>query len=330
MDNEKLLYLLKSAGGPVSGQEISKELGVSRAAVWKSIEALRNQGYKISSATRRGYFLEESPDVLRSGEISALLNTKVVGKEFLCLDSIDSTNTECKRRMMNGGHAGLVITSEEQTGGRGRIGRKFESPVGKGLYLSAVLQPKLEPKDAINLTAWVAVAVCDAIEEACGIRPQIKWTNDIILGGKKLGGILTEMEVEAETNLIRYIVVGIGINCNHSLNDFPKELHEIATSLNLQLGKSIERKKLAVALTKALDRLNEDFPIKKEEYLTKYKKDCCTLGRQVKLIYSDDSFEEAYALDIDEDFRLIVRTQDGNTKAVFSGEVSVRGLCGYL
>ena len=330
MDKEQLLYLLKTADGPVSGEAISRELGVSRAAIWKEIEALRKDGYVISSATRRGYKLEESPDILRAGAIKSLINTKVIGSEIVCLESIDSTNTECKRRAMSKVTDGLVITADEQTGGRGRLGRTFISPKGKGLYFSCVLKPSAPAEQVMNLTAWVAVAVCEAIEKTCGAKPQIKWTNDIILGGKKLAGILTEMEIEAETAQIRYVIPGIGINCSHAKEDFPEELQNIATSLAIETGRPVDRTALAANLAQELDKLYASFPAALDEYLEKYRKNCCTLGKHVKLISTTGHTEEGEALDIDDQFRLLVKMPDGEIRAVYSGEVSVRGLCGYV
>lgn len=330
MDKAKLIAMLKEANGPVSGEAISRRLGVSRTAVWKTIEALRKDGYRIDSATRRGYTLTSCPELLSSEELKDLVQTRVIGKQFVCLESIDSTNTECKRRVMNGAEEGMVITADEQTGGRGRYGRTFHSPKGKGLYYSCILKPALEPQEAVNFTAWIAVAVCDAVERAAGVRPQIKWTNDIILNGKKLCGILTEMEIEAESGAIRYIVPGIGINVNHTIEDFDPSIQHIATSLAMELGHEVSRTALAAALTEELDQLYQVFPRDRDRYLAKYKESCCTLNCDVMLLYAGGTAEEAYAMDIDEDFRLVVRMRDGSVRHVGTGEVSVRGLCGYI
>lgn len=269
-------------------------------------------------------------DKLQEGTIKSLMNTKVIGRDLLCLNTIDSTNTECKRRAMQGAVEGFTVISDEQTGGRGRLGRSFLSPKGKGLYFSCILKPSGPIEDIVNLTAWVAVAACDAVEKTCGVRPQIKWTNDLILGGKKLAGILTEMEIEAEDASVRYVIPGIGINCSHGPSDFPGELSDIATSLLMETGQSVDRNALAANLAEALDSMLEGFPQKLPQYLEKYRKDCCTIGREVKLIRADGTTEEGYAVDIDEDFRLLVRTASGEIQSVNSGEVSVRGICGYL
>lgn len=330
MSREKVLsLLLEHAGQPLSGEVMSRMLGVSRAAVWKAIEALRQEGYEISSAPNRGYRLESAPDRLREGELVGPLAGCKVGGTLLCLDTIDSTNTECKRRAMAGAPEGLVALAEEQTGGRGRLGRSFQSPKGCGLYLSALLRPSLEPAEVTDFTAWAAVAVCDGIEAACGIRPRIKWTNDLVLEGKKLCGILTELGLESETNSLQYMVTGIGINVNHRPEDFSEDVRPIATSLAQVLGRPVRRAALAAEVIRALDRMYAAFPQGKREYLDKYRADCMTPGNQVQLI-TPASRQEAFAVDIDDQFRLVVELPDGTRRALSSGEVSVRGMYGYV
>ena len=328
MLRDEVLALLRAQNGaPLSGEAMSRTLGVSRAAVWKAMEALRQEGYAISSAPRRGYVLEDSPDRLSPGELMA--PGRRIGSSLVCLDTVDSTNTECKRQAMAGAPDGLVVISEEQTGGRGRLGRTFQSPKGCGLYLSALLRPKLEPAQVTDFTAWVAVAVCDGIEAACGVRPKIKWTNDIILGGRKLVGILTEMGLESESNALEYLVPGIGINANHRPEDFTPEIRDMATSLAMELGRPVRRTELAIELIRALDRMYAGFPENKGEYLAKYRADCITPGNQVQLI-TPVSRQEAYALEVDDQFRLVVELPDGTRKALSAGEVSVRGMYGYV
>ena len=330
MSREKVLSLLLGQGEkPLSGEAMSRELGVSRAAVWKAIEALRQEGYEITSAPNRGYQLESAPDRVREGELSGPLAGCHIGSTLVCLDTIDSTNTECKRRAMAGAPDGMVILSEEQTGGRGRLGRSFQSPKGCGLYLSALLRPQLPPAEVVDFTAWVAVAVCDGIEAACGTRPQIKWTNDIVLNGKKLVGILTELGLESETNSLQYLVTGIGINVNYRPEDFGEDIRDMATSLAQELGRPVRRSLLAAEVIKAMDRMYANFPHNKQEYLDKYRVDCLTTGHQVQLI-TPVSRQEAFALEIDDEFRLVVELPDGTRKALSTGEVSVRGMYGYV
>jgi len=330
MSREKVLSLLLQQGDrPLSGEAMSRELGVSRAAVWKAIEALRQEGYEIASAPNRGYRLESAPDRVREGELSGPLAGCHIGSTLVCLETIDSTNTECKRRAMSGAPDGMAILAEEQTGGRGRLGRSFQSPKGCGLYLSALLRPQLPPAEVVDFTAWVAVAVCDGIEAACGTRPQIKWTNDIVLNGKKLVGILTELELESETNSLQYLVTGIGINVNYRPEDFGEDIRDMATSLAQELGRPVRRSLLAAEVIKAMDRMYANFPHNKQEYLDKYRADCLTTGHQVQLI-TPVSRQEAFALEIDDEFRLVVELPDGTRKALSTGEVSVRGMYGYV
>ena len=330
MSRERVLSLLRESGEEyLSGEAMSRRLGISRAAVWKAIEALRQEGYEIASAPNRGYRLQAAPDRLREGELAGPLSGCMVGRELLCLDTVDSTNTECKRWAMAGAPEGLVVTADEQTGGRGRLGRSFQSPRGCGLYLSALFRPRLEPARVADFTAWAAVAVCDGIEAACGLRPRIKWTNDIILGGRKLVGILTELGLESESNALEYLVTGIGVNVNHRPEDFTPEIRDMATSLLQQLGRPVLRTQLAVQIIRALDRMYAGFPENKGEYLAKYRADCLTPGNQVQLI-TPVSRQEARALEIDDQFRLVVELPDGSRKALSAGEVSVRGMYGYV
>ena len=205
----------------------------------------------------------------------------------------------------------------------------FQSPKGRGLYVSALLRPQLPPAEVTDFTAWVAVAVCDGIEAACGLRPQIKWTNDIILNGKKVCGILTEMGLESESNALQYLIPGIGINANHAPEDFSEDVRPMATSLAQELGHPVRRSELAVQVIRALDRMYAAFPQGKQEYLDKYRAACLTPGNQVQLI-TPVSRREAKALAIDDEFRLVVEYPDGSREALSAGEVSVRGMYGYV
>lgn len=330
MTKETVLALLKEkAGGYCSGEEMSRALGLSRAAVWKAVEGLRQEGYEISSAPHRGYRLERSLDQIRSGELSGALRGCTVGSNLVCLDSVDSTNTYAKQLAVQGAPHGTVVLAETQTGGRGRTGKRFASPAGKGLYLSALLRPQLPPARVVELTAWTAVALCGAVEEVCGARPGIKWTNDLILQNRKLCGILTEMSMEAESDAVQYVVVGAGFNVSQSAEDFGPELAGVAVSLEQALGRPVRRTDLAAAVIRGLDRLAADFPGKKAEYLERYRRDCLTTGRQIRLIRHGES-RTAFAEEIDDSFALVVRWPDGSREAVAAGDVSVRGLLGYV
>ena len=330
MTREAVLSLLKEAGDSYcSGQSMSRTLGISRAAVWKAIDALRQEGYEISSVPRRGYRLERSPDRLSAGELTGALRGLTLGQNIICLDSVDSTNNYAKKLADRGAPHGTVVLTDCQTAGRGRRGNSFVSPEGKGLYLSVLLRPNLPPVDVINLTAWIAVAVCDAVEQVIGRRPGIKWTNDLILQSKKLCGILTEMSLEAETGELQYVVAGIGINVSQSEDDFGTEVSSLAISLEQALGRKIRRADLAVAVLGALECMMNDFPHQKAAWLERYRADCLTLGREVRLIRRGEA-QIAFAQTIDEDFALVVRHENGTVETVTAGDVSVRGLLGYV
>ena len=327
MLREEVLALLKAQqGAPLSGEAMSQTLGVSRAAVWKAMEALRQEGYVIASAPRRGYTLEDSPDRLSPGEL--MDPNRQVGKVLVCLDTVDSTNNEVKRRAVDAVPDGLAVVAAQQTGGRGRRGRTFVSPPG-GLYLSALLRPCCPLEQVSALTAWSAVAVCDAIQQVCGVRPGIKWPNDVILEGRKLCGILTELELEGETAALRYVVVGIGVNLSQTEADFGPEVAPVAISLAHALGSAPRRAEVAAALLDSLDRLDREFPGKWDSWLERYRADCITVGRQIKVLRGSTE-RTGTAVGVDETFALVVEWEDGTREALSSGEVSVRGLLGYV
>ena len=329
MTNDQVLGLLVAAGDWLSGEEMSRALGVTRAAVWKAVDALRQNGYTISSAPRLGYRLERSPDRLSAAAISALLPVPRPGRgEILCLETVDSTNTYLKKLAAEGAPAGTVVLAHQQTGGRGRRERQFLSPPG-GLYLSILLRPDCPPAQAVDLTAWTAVAVCDAVEQQCGVRPDIKWTNDLLLHGRKMTGILTEMGVEGESGALQYVIAGIGINLRQSRADFDAVgLGEIATSLAMEgLDNGLDRCALAARLIAALDRMGDQFPAARPQWLDRYRANCVTVGRPIRILRGEQSIP-AQALAVEDDFSLRVRYADGREERISSGEVSIRGLMG--
>lgn len=327
MLRDQVLALLKAGDAPCSGEGMSRTLGVSRAAVWKAVEALRQEGYVISSAPHRGYRLEDSPDLLSPGELAGALAGRTVGAALLCLDTVDSTNNELKRRA-DTAPDGLAVLAQEQTGGRGRLGRSFVSPAGKGLYLSVLLRPQCVLADAGMLTAWTAVAVCRELERCCGVRAGIKWPNDIVLEDRKLCGILTELELEAETAALRHVIVGVGINVSQDAADFGPEVAPVAISLAQALGQAPRRSQLAAEVLSALDDLYRAFPAQKADYLARYRALCVTAGRAVRVL-RPGQVRTGTAEAVNEDFALLVRWDNGEQEALSSGEVSVRGLLGY-
>lgn len=327
---ETVLSLLEANGpGYLSGEEMSARLGITRAAVWKQVKKLRTAGYQIEAVTNLGYRLVAKPDALDRARIQQLLGGHPWRDRITVLETVDSTNNLAKREAIRGAPHGSIYLSDEQTGGRGRPGRSFASPRGVGLYLSALLRPDCLPTQVGHVTAMAAVAGCNAVERVCGVRPAIKWTNDLILGERKLCGILTEMGAEWESGTLEYLVVGIGINCNHRGTDFPEDTRQKAVSLWQYLGRRVDRCALAAALIQELCHMSLGILTEKPAWIAQYARDCLTIGRQVRIIRSG-SVRTAEATGIDENGALLVRYDNGETGVVFAGEVSVRGANGYL
>lgn len=327
---DAVLSLLREEEGFLSGQDLSRRLGLTRAAVWKAVDALRGEGYEIEARTGLGYRLTAAPDVLTEAEIRSFLGkTNIVGRELRCFQELDSTNNYLKAQA--DAPDGTAAVADSQTAGRGRMDRSFQSPKGQGIYLSVLLRPSLPPDRLPPVTALAGVAVCAAVERVCGLRPGLKWPNDPVLNGKKLCGILTELSLEAETGRVQSLVLGIGINVGQRPEDFSPEVREVATSLLQVLGKPVSRPRLTAALLEELDRayaalLAGDLT----EYLAAYRRLCVNLGKTVQLLpFGGGERETAQAVDIDEEFSLVVRGEDGKERTVRSGEVSVRGLWGY-
>lgn len=323
---DKILELLKNSSDFVSGEEISSLFGVSRTAIWKNINSLKEDGYIIESSSKKGYKLIKSPDILTSGEVMPLLNTEYIGKEIQYHDSIDSTNNKGRMMASEGCAEGLVITAEEQTAGRGRLGRQWTTPKFTSIAFSLVLKPRIKPAQAPGITIVMGTAVCSALKKLTSLDVGIKWPNDIIINNKKVCGILTEMN--AEIDAVNFIVAGVGINVN--INKFPDELSEIATSLMLETGREVSRKEVLAAVLTEFEMLYNEFKQNGlKDIIEQFKNYSVTLGRQVKVISINETFE-GEAVDITSDGILIVKTSDGTMKKVVSGDVSVRGISSYV
>lgn len=244
-------------------------------------------------------------------------------------DSIDSTNTYLKKQAALGAPHGTAAIADCQTLGRGRLGRSFQSPSGCGIYLSVLLRPNCPPQDLMHLTCAAAEAMCDAVETTTGLRPGIKWTNDLVVGNRKIAGILTENGLNAQ-GLVDYAIIGTGINCCQQPEDFPPELRSTAGSLAMALGRSVDRPELAAQMLAALARMDDALFTGKERMLSRYRQDCITLGKEISLVRGTE-IRHGTALDIGPQGDLIVRFRDtGEVAPVSSGEVSVRGLYGYV
>lgn len=326
---EKILDLIKSSGDEyISGQYISEKLGVSRTAIWKYINALKEDGYIIESISKRGYKLLSSPDVLTFKEVKEYLHTKYIGNKIIHFHSIDSTNKKAKELASLGEDNGTVIISEEQIGGKGRLGRSWISPKYKGIWLSIILTPDIEPLEVPKTTQIAAAAVCSALREM-DVEGFIKWPNDIIVESKKVCGILTEMS--GELNRVNYVVVGIGINANLDIEDFSENIKNTATSLKIQLNKNICRKTLTARVLNNFEELYDDFLSKGDisKSLDICRKYSIVLDREVRIINRNEEYI-AKAVDIDDQGRLIIENKDGNIYPIISGEISIRGLNGYI
>jgi BirA family transcriptional regulator, biotin operon repressor / biotin---[acetyl-CoA-carboxylase] ligase len=317
-----ILQLFRQQGGFVSGEVISRELNVSRTAIWKHINALRKAGYVIEAVPSRGYQLVSAPDVLSVEEISTQLNSLVVGKRLLCLAETSSTNSDAFRLAEQGAEEGTVILADFQSGGKGRLGRVWSSPQGVNLYASVVLRPAVMPYEAAQLTFLSVVAVARSIELVAGLKPEIKWPNDVLINGHKIAGLLNEMS--SETDRVNFIILGIGVNLNMAGEQFPADLRQPATSLLLELGRPVQRSQFAAVLLAELDRLYADFvangfgPVREEWQLR-----CNAAGRKIEVSDMGSATQCGYFAGIDTDGALLMRLADGKTERIISGDVRV-------
>src|SRR5471030_3146594 len=242
----KILSALHENADGVSGAQLAEQLKISRAAVWARIDELRQAGYEIEAGPHFGYRLVSSPDALHADDLLARLGeTKVVGRDIRVFEETTSTNDVIEKLARDGVKEGVVVFAESQTKGRGRLGRKWISPAHKGLWFSILLRPDLRPQETTQLTVAAATALRRAIESETNLKPEIKWPNDILIGGKKIAGILTELS--AEVDRVKHIILGIGVDVNLDANEFPAELRKTATSLKIEAGEMISRAELAVA-----------------------------------------------------------------------------------
>ena len=320
MRNEILDYFRKADGNFVSGQQISKDLHVSRTAIWKHINVLKERGYIFESSTRKGYRLIYAPNLLTPLEIDSALHTETFGRHVVYLESTQSTNEEAKKIAREGAEEGTIVVAEEQITGHGRLARGFYSPFAKGIWFSLILRPKFFPMEASKCMLLAAVGVCRGIRRMGLADAGIKWPNDILVHGKKLVGILTLMSASMEK--IDYIIMGIGINTGIKKNEFPEDFREGATSF-LNEGINVSRKDLLAAI---LGELEKEYSIAQNEGFDKVLDDwralSVTLGQEVRVIFGDDSYT-GKAVDIDRDGCLLVNT-GSEVKRVIAGDVSIR------
>ena len=349
----EILSILRQRDGFVSGQQLCEEFQVSRTAVWKVIEQLKSEGYQIEAVRNKGYRLTCSPDVMSKAEIESLMKTKWAGHPVIYHDQVDSTNTQAKRLgedLASGGNMtfsgnlassgndtfgeakvgaghGTLVVADLQTAGKGRRGRSWESPSGASIYMSILLRPDILPDRAPMLTLVMAQSVAEAVRELTGAEVGIKWPNDIVLNGKKICGILTEMS--AEIDYINYVVIGVGVNVNTP--DFPEMLVNTATSLKIELGQSVKRSALIAAVMKRFEENYETF-IRTGDLSgmqERYNSLLVNRNRDVRVLEPGHEYN-GRALGINSIGELLVEKEDGTTAEIFAGEVSVRGLYGYV
>lgn len=310
----------------ISGEKLATKLEVSRTAVWKHINILREEGYNIETMSGKGYKLLEMKDKFLPKEIERLLLNNSIAKEIIYFNSIDSTNSYAKKEANKLQH-GTIILAEQQIAGRGRRGREWLSPKGTGIWMSLVLKPNIPPREGIKMTQIAAAAVCESIRDLTGLDALIKWPNDVVINNKKVCGILTEMA--GELNEINYIVVGIGINVN--MENFPDEIKTIATSLFIESDKKIDRKDLVVNILKKFEELYKQYikNLDLDETLSIIRRYSAILGKNIRIIQGKLE-TKVKAIDINEEGLLLVEMEDGNEELISSGEVSIRGEKSYL
>ena len=327
-DTRLLELLLHSGGVYQSGEKLSAALGLTRAAVWKEIDRLRQLGFVVESATNRGYRLAKTGDFLWPQLVLPEIDS-IRKNSIIYYDQVDSTNLEANRQLLNGLEDGTVVLADSQTAGAGRLGRSFASPPGKGVYLSLVYHPTCGVEKLGLLTSLAGLAVCRAVESLCGCAPVVKWPNDIILNNRKVCGILTRLASDAETNTITHAIVGIGVNV--LARPWPPELADKATSLEEATGQALSRAAVAGRILGQLNRMlwEENWlEHPPESLLPELRRRSCTLGRQV-LVTTPAASRQGQAVDIDSGGELLVQFDTG-LERVAAGEVSVRGLLGYL
>lgn len=324
---EEILRLLRSADGYISGQELCNRFGVSRTAVWKAINQLKEAGYEIEAQQNKGYRLMAAPDLMTEAEIKSLMHTEWVAKEVLYFDTIDSTNTKAQELAEKGYQSGTLVVADKQESGKGRRGRSWISPSGTGIFMTLMIKPDINPNNASMLTLVAALAVAKAITSVTGEEALIKWPNDIVVNGKKVCGILTEMN--AQFDYINHIVVGIGINVHNE--SFPEEISQMASSLMIEAGGKRFHRAQIIAETMSYFEQYYDTFLKTQDLsalVREYDKLLVNRNKSVRVLDPKEPFD-GKAMGITPKGELIVDTWESR-KLVSSGEVSVRGIYGYV
>ena len=323
----KILKVLRGTKDYISGQELCEQLGVSRTAVWKYMKQLKEEGYEIQAVQNKGYRLVEVPDVLGESEIKSRMNTRWAGREVYFYEEIDSTNTQAKRLAEEGAVSGTLVVSDCQTKGKGRRGRVWESPKGTALYMTLMIRPQIRPERASMLTLVIGLSVVQAIRNVLKVEVGIKWPNDVVLNKKKLVGILTEMN--AQMDYIEYLVLGVGINAN--TKEFPPEIQDKATSLQIELGYPVNRAELVAETMKCFENYYEIFEKTQDlsGLMEAYQEVLVNYNQLVRVLEPGNEYS-GIARGINELGELLVERENGVVETVYAGEVSVRGLYSYV
>lgn len=318
----KILSALRANPDGVSGAQLAEQLGISRAAVWARIEELRQVGYDIAAGPHFGYRFVSSPDALHADDLLARLGkTKVVGRDIRVFEQTSSTNDVAEKLARDGVKEGVVVFAESQTKGRGRLGRKWLSPTHRGLWFSVLLRPHVRPQETTQLTVISATALRRAIQSVTGLAPDIKWPNDLLVNGKKVAGILTEMS--AEVDRVRHVILGIGLDVNQDANEFGAELRPIATSLKLATGAEVDRAELAAEILRELDLDYARVCMGKFSAVAdEWEAACVTIGKNVAVQMGNLNFR-GRAEALDDDGALLVRTEHGLLERVIGGDVAL-------
>jgi BirA family biotin operon repressor/biotin-[acetyl-CoA-carboxylase] ligase len=319
----RILSAFRLAGGEgVSGADLAARLGISRAAVWARIEDLRKLGYDISASPHLGYRLMASPDLLHADDLLARIPAgQIIGRDIRVFEETTSTNDVAEKLARDGVKEGVVVFAESQTKGRGRMGRRWVSPSKRGLWFSVLLRPPLRPQASTQMTVAAATALVRAIERQTGLKPDIKWPNDILFHGRKAAGILTELSADSDS--IRHLIVGIGLDVNVAPAEFPPEVRAVATSLRAELGHPVDRPALAAVLLEELDRdysriRRGEFPAVADEW----EERCITVGQRVTVDLGARRIEGS-AESLDDDGALLLRTEHGRLERILGGDVTI-------
>ncbi|MBE6048943.1 MAG: biotin--[acetyl-CoA-carboxylase] ligase [Clostridium sp.] len=313
----------KNKGETLSGAKLASALNVSRTSIWKHIEELRKDGYEITASPNKGYSLSYKTDLISAEGISPYLNDIFSNTEIHAFKTLASTNITAKELAANGAKHGTVVISEEQTAGRGRLGRNFYSPNKSGIYMSIILKPDLNFSDSVLITTAASVAICRAIEKTTGINTEIKWINDIYLKGRKVCGILTEASTDFESGTIHHIILGIGINFNTPVENFPEEIQNRAGSLFNDDSNKISRNQLCAEIINEVLLITNN--LKQHDFINEYKRRSIVLDKDIIFIKNGISIK-GHAIDIQNDGSLVVKKENGELEILNSGEISIRGI----